>query len=472
MLSLVFATLTAVTNFGSNPGALQMFEYVPTGLPAGRPLVVVLHGCTQTAAAMENAGWNKLADQYQFAVLYPQQSSANNPVSCFNWAGEYGDTANLVRGQGENQSIISMIDTMKTSHNIDATKVYIAGFSAGGGFASVMLATWPDRFAAGAIMEGIAYRCATTVNGAYSCQSPGVTHTPQEWGDLVRAASTFTGKRPRVQIWAGSSDTTVVPANQTELVKQWTNVFGTDQTADETESFGNAGSRAAYMISGNVVVESYTVTGMAHAVSVGAEGSTACPGSAGAYFEGKPLCSTLRAAKFFGLVPGGSGGGGSGGGGSGTDGNPNVSIVSPADGSSATGQLTVVVAAGDDVGVANVTLEIDGQPVGGPDMDAPYQFDWNATAAGTGTHMLEATATDSAGHTATAMAMVTVPGPGGGGNGGQGTGGDDDSYGDLPACSLDAGRHGAGGGTWAPIVGALLVIVTLGRRRGARGTVR
>ena len=55
MLSLVVTTLTAVTNFGSNPGNLQMFEYVPSGLPAGRPLVVVMHGCTQTAAAMESA---------------------------------------------------------------------------------------------------------------------------------------------------------------------------------------------------------------------------------------------------------------------------------------------------------------------------------------------------------------------------------------------------------------------------------
>src|SRR5262249_3305784 len=128
------AALTAVSNFGSNPGALAMYEYIPAGLPAGRPLVVVLHGCTQTAAAMENAGWNKLADQYQFAVLSPQQSLSNNPVPCFNWAGEYGDPADLVRGQGENQSIMSMIDYEITSHKVDTKKVYIMGFSAGAAF--------------------------------------------------------------------------------------------------------------------------------------------------------------------------------------------------------------------------------------------------------------------------------------------------------------------------------------------------
>ena len=111
MVALLLAALAAVADFGANPGALDMYEYVPADLPANAPLVVVLHGCTQSANAMTAAGWNQLADQYQFAVVYPEQSSANNPVECFNWAGEYGDTANLVRGQGENQSILSRSTT-------------------------------------------------------------------------------------------------------------------------------------------------------------------------------------------------------------------------------------------------------------------------------------------------------------------------------------------------------------------------
>src|SRR4051812_12023308 len=169
------AALTQVTSFGSNPGALAMYEYVPANLPANQPLVVVLHGCTQTASSMETAGWNALADQYQFAVLYPQQQSANNPVECFNWAGEYGDTANLVRGQGENESIIQMIDTEISTHHVDTTHVFVVGFSAGAAMTAVLASTWPDRIAGAAIMSGVAYRCATSVNEAYSCQSPGVT---------------------------------------------------------------------------------------------------------------------------------------------------------------------------------------------------------------------------------------------------------------------------------------------------------
>src|SRR5205823_522715 len=125
------AQLAQVTSFGSNPGALDMYEYVPKNLPAGRPLVVVLHGCTQTANDMLAAGWDALADSAGFAVVYAQQRSANNPIECFNWAGEYGDTANLTRGMGENESIIQMVDTAIAAHGLDRNHVYIAGFSAG-----------------------------------------------------------------------------------------------------------------------------------------------------------------------------------------------------------------------------------------------------------------------------------------------------------------------------------------------------
>ena len=464
MLPVIFAALTAVTSFGSNPGGLAMYKYVPAGLPANRPLVVVLHGCTQTATAMEAAGWNTLADQYQFAVLYPEQTTANNPVRCFNWAGEYGDTANLVRGQGENQSVISMIDAMHTAHGTDNAKVFIVGFSAGGAFVPVMLSTWPDRFAAGAVMEGIAYRCATSVNGAFSCQSPGVNKTATEWGNLVRAAHTgFTGPRPRVQIWQGTSDTTVVPANATELVEQFTNVAGTDTTVDETEAIGTTATRTAYKSGTTTVVEVYTVQSMGHAVSVGAEAGATCPGKTAAYFEAtRPICSTIRAARFFGLLGTGGGGGGGGGSGGGGASDPTVSIVSPATGDTVTGNLTVVVAAGDDTGVASVELAIDGASVGS-DTEAPYQFDWNASV--TGSHTLVATATDLDGNTASSTITVTVPGPGGG-NGTTDTDGDGepDDVSDLPACSLDAGRHGHGGAATSLLLIALAAFARTRRR--------
>ena len=317
------ATFSPIADFGANPGALKAYDYIPDGLAANAPLVVVLHGCTQTAMAMQSAGWDKLADQYGFAVLFPEQQTANNPVRCFNWAGEYGDLANLTRGQGENGSIMAMVDKEIALHAIDRGRVFVVGLSAGAAFTAVMLATYPDRFAAGSIMAGLPFKCATSVNEAYSCQNPGVNKTPQQWGDLVRAADPgFSGTFPRVQIWQGTSDTTVAPANADELVKQWTNVHGADQTADQTEVIGMA-TRTAYTKGGATVVEMYKISGMGHGIAIGADPEGACTATAAAFFLDVKVCSTLRTAEFFGLTGGGSGSGrGSGGGGG--DGDPST----------------------------------------------------------------------------------------------------------------------------------------------------
>ena len=457
--SLAFAantTLSPVTTFGDNPGALKMYEYVPANLPANRPIVVVLHGCTQPASGMISAGWNALADQYQFAVVYPEQQSANNPISCFNWAGEYGDVANLTRGQGENKSIISMIDTAIAAHHSDASQVYITGFSAGAAFAAVMLATWPERFAAGAILEGVPYRCATTANGAYSCQSSGSTKTAAQWGDLVRAASTQT-TFPRVQVWVGTSDTTVVPSNATELVKQWTNVHGADQTADETETIGNTTRTGFKDASGKVVVEQFSVMSMDHAVALGMDSLGTCPGTTAQYFEDRAICSTLRSAKFFGILgatpppPGPD------------TTPPQLAIQSPSSGETiGPGDVTVVVAASDDVGVASVDVTLDGAPLG-TSTTSPFQFAWTAAI---GSHHLVATAHDAAGNTATAEADVTVedgaPPPMGSGSGSNNETGDHAND-ELPGCSLDV--TGGRGGAWTMIFFGAVALI---RRRAAR----
>ncbi|MCB1643420.1 MAG: hypothetical protein KDI37_16950, partial [Xanthomonadales bacterium] len=90
--------LTQVSGFGSNPGNLLMYKYVPAGLPSGAPLVVALHGCTQQASAYDaETGWEMLADRWKFALLLPEQQSGNNSSRCFNWF-EPGD---ISRGQGE-----------------------------------------------------------------------------------------------------------------------------------------------------------------------------------------------------------------------------------------------------------------------------------------------------------------------------------------------------------------------------------
>src|SRR5829696_4407005 len=90
--------LSETTGFGSNPGNLRMLTYLPKGQAGSPALVVVLHGCTQTAAGYDHgAGWSTLADRYGFALLFPEQQRANNPKTCFSWF-QPGDTARPRRG--------------------------------------------------------------------------------------------------------------------------------------------------------------------------------------------------------------------------------------------------------------------------------------------------------------------------------------------------------------------------------------
>lgn len=114
LITLTFAiSLNAQTGwvsvpaFGTNPGNLNMYSFAPTSLPNNAPLVIVLHGCTQTASQYANeTGWNVLANQHQFYTVFPEQNTANNSSRCFNWFN-YSDQN---KGQGEALSIKQMID--------------------------------------------------------------------------------------------------------------------------------------------------------------------------------------------------------------------------------------------------------------------------------------------------------------------------------------------------------------------------
>src|SRR6516165_1134816 len=131
------ARLRELTGFGANPGNLRMFVYIPERMPPTAPLVVALHGCTQTADEYDHGtGWSTLADSLGFAVVYPQQQPANNPKNCFSWFLP-GDIA---RGHGEALSIREMVDYGIVKFAADHRKVFITGLSAGGAMASVMLA--------------------------------------------------------------------------------------------------------------------------------------------------------------------------------------------------------------------------------------------------------------------------------------------------------------------------------------------
>ncbi|MFL6140856.1 MAG: alpha/beta hydrolase family esterase [Labedaea sp.] len=285
------ATVTEVTGFGTNPGALRMFRYVPTGLPAGRPLVVALHGCTQLAASYgSNAGWIELADRWRFAVVLPEQQTVNNANRCFNWF----QAADTGRGHGEAESVAQMVRLAIADLGSASDRVAVTGLSAGAAMTSVMLATYPELFAAGGIVAGLPYRCATTLIDAFSCMNPGRNLTPAQWGDLVRAASPPPARRPSVSIWHGTADFTVATANQRELVDQWTNVHGSSTIPAATDTVAGYPHAVYRDAAGRVAVETYTITNMGHGQPVDPGTATGQCGHATAFVLDVNVCAAWQ----------------------------------------------------------------------------------------------------------------------------------------------------------------------------------
>jgi poly(hydroxyalkanoate) depolymerase family esterase len=129
-----------------------MYEYAPANLPAGAPVVVALHGCTQSATDYySNSGWQKYADLYGFALAFPQTTSANNSFSCFSWFDSTKDT----RGKGEAASVIQMVSHAESQYGSDTHRVFVTGLSAGAGMTADLLADYPDVFAGGSVGSGL-----------------------------------------------------------------------------------------------------------------------------------------------------------------------------------------------------------------------------------------------------------------------------------------------------------------------------
>jgi feruloyl esterase len=292
-------TLARVGGFGSNPGNLGMLTYVPQRLAASPALVVVLHGCTQTPESYnDGAGWSDLADRHGFVLLFPEQTGANNPKSCFSWFLPE-DTA---RGSGEALSIRQMIERAVQDHGIERSRIFVTGLSAGGAMAAALLATYPELFAAGSIIAGLPYGAAKNVQEALECMFQGRTRSAREWGDLVRAASSHRGDWPRISIWHGAGDHIVKPGNATELVKQWTDLHGLSSLPGERSLVAGHWREVWRDASGREVVESFAIEGMGHGTPLAVGHGEMEGGAAGPFMLDVGLSSSHHIARFFGLL--------------------------------------------------------------------------------------------------------------------------------------------------------------------------
>lgn len=291
--------LEPLVDFGTNPGALNGWLQVPD---AGRDLalVVVLHGCTQTAAGYAlGSGWSDLAERFGFAALFPEQQRANNPNLCFNWFLE-GDTR---RDTGEALSIRQMIGAVAARHSIDPGRVFVTGLSAGGAMAGVMLATYPELFAGGSIIAGLPFAAATNVSQAWERMRGHGHATPQAAGAALRRASPHAGPWPRVTIWHGDADRTVDVVNADAIVGQWLAVHDLASVPDRTELVDGQQHRLWLDRGGGIAVEEYRIAGLGHGAPLRTQGAESC-GRAGAYMLEAGISSTWRQAERWGLMQG------------------------------------------------------------------------------------------------------------------------------------------------------------------------
>lgn len=291
--------LLEVTGFGSNPGELRMYAYIPQRLPANAPLVVVLHGCTQSAASYnKGSGWSTLADRYGFALLLPQQQWNNNPLRCFNWFKPEDND----RGKGEPLSIRQMVERMTREHGLDSSRVYVTGTSSGGAMTTVLLATYPEVFAGGAVLAGVPYRTAKGLQEGLESIFSGRSRTASEWGELVRAASPHRGPWPKVSVWHGDADTAVKPVNAEEIIKQWADVHGLDLQPTVQMTVDGYPRRVWQGPTGDELIESYTITGMSHGAALDPGAAPHQCGTAAPFFNAVGISSTHRIADFWGLL--------------------------------------------------------------------------------------------------------------------------------------------------------------------------
>jgi len=290
--------LNEIPEFGPNPGQLRAIAQLPPGGAAGRPLVVVLHGCQQDAASFAQAtGWTALADRHDFALLAPAQRAQNNPNNCFNWF----EPLDQGRQGGEAESVASMVRHMIATQGVDADRVYVTGLSAGGAMAAILLATYPEMFAAGAIVAGLPYAVATSVPEAFAAMRGDARRSPAQLAALVRNASPHTGPWPRVAIWQGDADTTVFPANAEALWAQWGSLHAVAGPGVAQVRGAGHRHREWHDRDGAVVVERHDLSGFGHAVPIDAAGGHA--GSPAPFILEAGVASTEWIAAFFGIAP-------------------------------------------------------------------------------------------------------------------------------------------------------------------------
>ncbi len=249
--------------------------FVPSQVAAGQPLplVLALHGCSQDPDSFAAAThFNDLAEQDGFYVLYPEQTSDQNALKCWNWF----DPADQQRGAGDPALFVAEIEQVESRYAVDTRRVFVAGFSAGGAMANVMGATYPDVFAAVSANSGLEYQAATNATAAWTAMTMGGPDPAGPAKAAYEAMGPFRRVVPTI-IFHGTADYTVNMTNADEEAAQWIQTDEmagaghlSQQSGTGTAQGGGGFSDTRYTDTrGQVIVEQVMVDAMGHAWSGG-----------------------------------------------------------------------------------------------------------------------------------------------------------------------------------------------------------
>ena len=231
--------------------------YVPSGYRGqAMPLLVMLHGCTQSPDDFAaGTGMNTVAEAQGLLVAYPAQAATANTSKCWNWF----EAAHQQREQGEPALIAGITKRVMGEYNTDPECVYVAGLSAGGAMAAILAATHSDLYAAVGVHSGLAPGSAQDLPSAFQAMRQGGAGG---WAHVDRPAPLI--------LFQGDVDSTVHPCNAEDLVRQWVAAAG-GTVPPVTVQHGQTAGGHPYTREihrdgcGKSVVERWTIHGAGHA---------------------------------------------------------------------------------------------------------------------------------------------------------------------------------------------------------------
>ncbi|HSC99171.1 MAG TPA: PHB depolymerase family esterase [Casimicrobiaceae bacterium] len=250
--------------FTCEAGSMHYKLFIPAGVRARAPLIVMLHGCTQSPDDFaRGTRMNALAQEHGYVVAYPAQSKGKNPSKCWNWFR----SDDQQRGQGEPAMLAALTRHLVEAHRLDERRVYVAGLSAGGAMAAVLANTYPDVYAAIGVHSGLPFGVARDLPSAFAAMKQGAM-------PVATAATTRTDSVPAI-VFHGDRDTTVDPCNGVAVVEQCMGTaaaedaafVGTRATVERgSVPGGRSYTRTIYSnAEGTVVAEQWLVHGAGHA---------------------------------------------------------------------------------------------------------------------------------------------------------------------------------------------------------------